>query len=225
MSLKSTEVENPSRIVRAILISSFRTSSCSQTSFPSIIRPILYMWMMISKMTFYLVAFNCSIFFSLQRLIVSKKIDNFFERSYEARFCSEGSMSIPSSSMYWYGYCWPKEYSRLRFCFCLWPDCNHTCACSWNFLFWWICRNFCVVLNRIDHIFDCSIGKSDLRMRIVLIHGPNSNFNSIFEVLKSGSDFQYKSNSHVSLNPSFLPVKLDHLEAKCIRDKPLREID
>ena len=65
MSLKSTEVENCSRLIRAILISSFGSSSCSQTSFPSIIRPIMYLWMMISKMKFYLVKFNWSIFFSL----------------------------------------------------------------------------------------------------------------------------------------------------------------
>ena len=69
-----------------------------------------------------------------------------------------------------------------------------------------------------------SIGNSDPRMRIVLIQGLNSNFNSIFEVLKTGRDFQYRPDSHVSLNPSFLLVKLDHLEAKCIRDNPLSEI-
>ena len=43
MSLKSTEVENYSQIIKAILISSFGSSSCSQTSFPSNIRPILYL--------------------------------------------------------------------------------------------------------------------------------------------------------------------------------------
>ena len=105
--------------------------------------------------------------------------------------------------MYWYGCCCPNEFSRLKFCFCLWPGCNHTCACLWNLLFLWICRNFCVVLNRIDHVFDRSIGNSDPRMRFVLIHGLNSNFNSIFEVLKTGRDFQHKSNPHISLNPSF----------------------
>ena len=40
-------------------------------------------------------------------------------------------------------------------------------------------------------------------MRTVLVHGLHSNFNSIFEVLKTGRDFQYRSNSHISLNPSF----------------------
>ena len=58
-------------------------------------------------------------------------------------------------------------------------------------------------MKRIDHVFDRSIGKSDPRMKIVLVHGLNSNFNSIFEVLKTGRHFQYKSNPHISLNPSF----------------------
>ena len=66
--------------------------------------------------------------------------------------------------------------------------------------------NFCVILNRIDHIFDRSIRNSDPGMRIVLIYGFYSNFNSIFEVLKTGRDFQYRPNSHVSLNPSLLVV-------------------
>ena len=52
MTLKSAEIENCSRIIRAILISSFRSSSCSQTSFPSIIRRIMYLWMMTSKIEF-----------------------------------------------------------------------------------------------------------------------------------------------------------------------------
>ena len=61
------------------------------------------------------------------------------------------------------------------------------------------------VLSSIDSIIkiDRSIGNSDPRLRIVLIHRPNSNFNSIFDVLKTGRDFQYRSNPHISLNPSF----------------------
>ena len=57
-----------------------------------------------------------------------------------------------------------------------------TLVLVWNLLFLWICRIYCIVFNRIDHIFDRSIGNSDPRMRIVLIHGLNSNFNSILPV-------------------------------------------
>ena len=35
------------------------------------------------------------------------------------------------------------------------------------------------------------------------IHGLDSNFNSVFELLKTGRDFQYKSNPHISLDPPF----------------------
>ena len=77
----------------------------------------------------------------------------------------------------------------------------HSCLCG-------ICSScgsagISVVVNRIDHIFDRSIAYSDPRMRIVLIHGLNSNFNSLLEVLKTGRDFQYKSNSHISSDPPF----------------------
>ena len=40
-------------------------------------------------------------------------------------------------------------------------------------------------------------------MRIVLVHGLNSNFNSVLQVLKNGRNFQYWSNSHISLDPPF----------------------
>ena len=47
-----------------------------------------------------------------------------------------------------------QRFSRLKFCFCLRPGCNHLDTRLWYLLFLWICRNFCVVFNRIDHIFD-----------------------------------------------------------------------
>ena len=73
----------------------------------------------------------------------------------------------------------------------------------------------------LDHIFDRSIGNSDPRMRTVFVHGLNSNFNSILEVLETGRDFQYRSNPHISLNPSFWLRSLNHLLVRCTRDKPL----
>ena len=51
--------------------------------------------------------------------------------------------------------------------------------------------------------FDRSVGNTDPRMRIVLVHGLNSNFNSVLEVLQTGRDFQYRSNPHISLDPPF----------------------
>ena len=65
---------------RDVFLASCRTSSCGQTSFPTIIRPMLYLWRMILKIEFNSVEFNCSIFFSLYRLILSKKIHHFLRK-------------------------------------------------------------------------------------------------------------------------------------------------
>ena len=54
-------------------------------------------------------------------------------------------------------------------------------------------------------------------MRIVFVHGLNSNFDSELEVLKACRDFQYRSNSRVSSD--LLVEKLGRLEEGCIRDK------
>ena len=59
------------------------------------------------------------------------------------------------------------------------------------------------ILNRMDHIFDRSIGNSDPIMRTVFVLGLDSNFTSILQVLKTGRHFQYRTNPHISLNPSF----------------------
>ena len=200
MSLKSTEVKNSSRIIRAILISSFGSSACSQTSYPSIIGPNLYLWMMISK-----IEFSCKIQL-LHRLpsvtFVSKKIDHFLRNVVRGKILFWWFNVNPSSFMYWYGCCCTNVCPRLWFCFWRWPLCKHLDAC--------LCTRsscgsagICVVLIWIGHIFNRSIRNSDPRMRIVFIHRQDSIFNSIFEVLKTGRDFQYKPNSHVSLNPSF----------------------
>ena len=136
-----------------------------------------------------------------------RRLITFFERLYESRSCFDAScfdasksiqilslnemVVVPANSLGW----------GFAFAF----DSNHTRACLWSLLFLWICRNFWIlILNRIDHIFDRSIGNSDPRMRTVFIHGLNSNFNSILEVLRTGRYFQYyKSNFQISLNPSF----------------------
>ena len=115
-------------------------------------------------------------------------------------------LMVQCQSIFFHVLVWLLLYQRrlsVVFVFAFDLAANHIRACLWNFLFLWICRNFCVVLNWVDHIFDRSIGNSNPGMRIVLIHRPNSNFNSIFKVLKTGRDFQYKSNPHISLNPSF----------------------
>ena len=127
----------------------------------------------------------------------------FFERSYEARFCFDGSMSIHLLSCIGICCCRPNEFSRLRVFFLPLTWLQPRLCLFVKFALLVDLQEFLCYLNRIDHVFDRSKGNSDPRMRIVLIHGLNSNFNSIFEVLKTGRDFQYRSNPHISLNPSF----------------------
>ena len=89
MSLKSSEINNCSWNVSAILISSFYSSSCCQTCFPTIVRPMLYLWKLIPKIILYSPELNCSVVFPLYCLRVSKKTDYFLRdlvRS-ESLFC------------------------------------------------------------------------------------------------------------------------------------------
>ena len=119
MSLKSTEVENCSRIIRATLISSFRSSSNSQTSFPSDHQ---------TNSVFVNDDFTDDIFLpnsiapSSSRcnvLTVPKKIDHFLREIVRGKILFRWLNVNPSSFMQWYGCCCPNEHSRLRFCFCL----------------------------------------------------------------------------------------------------------
>ena len=215
--LKSTEVKNCSQIIRAILISSFRTSSCCQASFPTIIRPMLYLWRMTSKIEFYSVEFNWSIFFSLYCLIVSRKTDHFLREIVRSKILFWWLNVNPSSfvASVWFAVV-PTSSLGLWFCFLplIWLQQTLTLVCGT----WSSCGSAGIsVLSWFEsiHMFDRSIGYSDPRLRIVLIHRPNSNFTSIFEVLKKlVVTFQYRSNPHISLNPILLVVKMDRLEER-----------
>ena len=75
-------------------------------------------------------------------------------------------------------------------------------ACWFWFLLVWTCKTLSVILGVIVHITNGPIRNSDPRLRIVFFHGLNSNFHTKFELLESRRDFQNRSNSRVSLNPS-----------------------
>ena len=72
MSLKSSEINNYSRNISAILISPFCSSSCSQACFPTIVRPIKYLWKLTLKIILNTPELNCSVFFSLYCLSVEE---------------------------------------------------------------------------------------------------------------------------------------------------------
>ena len=77
MSLKSSEINDYSRNISAVLISPFRSSSCCQACFPTIVRPIRNLWKLTLKMFFNSPELNRSVFFSLYLLRMSKKMDYF----------------------------------------------------------------------------------------------------------------------------------------------------
>ena len=126
----------------------------------------------------------------------------FFERLYDSRSCFDGSMSIHTLSLSGMVVV-PVDSFGWGFAFAFDLACNHSWACWYIFLFLWICKILRVVFDVIVHIPNCSVGNSDPRMRIVFVHGLNSNFDSEVEVRETCRDFQYGSNSRVSSDPPF----------------------
>ena len=164
---------------------------------------MLYLWELISKMKFNSAELNCSIVFPLYCLIVSKKTDYSLRDFVHFKRWIWWINVNPVSLVHRYVFGTSTGSLFCGFAFCLWSGRNNLHIEVWLLFFMWICKNVCIVVIWIDHIFDCSIRNSDPRLRIILTHRPDSNFNSIFEVFLTGRDFQYKSNSHISLNPSF----------------------
>ena len=75
--------------------SPFRSSSCCQAYFPTIVRPINSLWNLILKIILDSPELNYSVFFSLYYLRVSKKIDHFLrDLVRREREESPGSISI-----------------------------------------------------------------------------------------------------------------------------------
>ena len=91
MSLKSWEIINCSRIITAILIFPFCSSSCCLACLPTIVRPKRSFWNLTMKKINY-PEWNCSVFLSLYYLRVSRRI-TFFEMSYLETECFPGSIS------------------------------------------------------------------------------------------------------------------------------------
>ena len=159
---------------------------------------------------------RCNVWLCRRRLMT------FFERSYESRSCFDGSMSIhllsrngivvvKADSLVW-GFAFACDLAAT------------TLELVWYILlFLWICKIFRDDFNRIGHISDCSVGNSDPRMRIVLVHGLNSNFNPNWSAenwswLPIQVQFSYFLGSTLLVESSVVLVE------GCIRDKPLIEI-
>ena len=124
MSLKSSEINNCSWNISAVLISPFRSSSCRQARFPTIVRPIRSLWKLTLKIILNSPEFNCSVFFSLCCLRVSKKMDyflrNLVRRERRISWFNINPLSLIHRNDAW----WINRFAPLWFCFCLWSACK-----------------------------------------------------------------------------------------------------
>ena len=189
MSLKSTEVKNCSRFIRAILISPFWTSYCCQKQdfqrssdqcctceeWFRRWNSILQNWIAPSSS-------RCTV-----RL--SKKTDHFLRDIVRSESWFLWLTVNPFSFVHRYDSWRINKFPLLWFCICLWSGCNNLDTCLWRLILMWICRDFCIVVFWIDHVLVWSIRYSDPRLRIILTHRPDSNWNPMFAVLKTGCDF------------------------------------
>ena len=78
-------------------------------------------------------------------------------------------------------------FPRLGFRFCLWSGCNHFWTCWFCFLLVWTCKTSSVILDAIVHITNGSVRNSDPKLRIIIFHGFDSNFDSEFWIADNSS--------------------------------------
>ena len=125
MSLKSSEMNNYSWNVSAVLKSPFCPSSFCQASFPSIVRPIRNLCKLTLKMFLNSPEMNRSIIFSLYLLRMLKKMDdflwNFVHRERMIPWFNINPIPFIHRNDTW----WKTSRSpSLRFCLCLWSACK-----------------------------------------------------------------------------------------------------
>ena len=85
MTLQSSGIHNYSWTVNEILITPFCSSSCCQTYFPSIVRPMNKLWKLILKMFFTSLELNRSVF-SMHLLRMTTRCNTFFDTSYSEKY-------------------------------------------------------------------------------------------------------------------------------------------
>ena len=124
MSFQSSEFFICSWNISAILISPFRSSSCCQAWFPTIVRPLRNLWKLNLKMFFNSPELNRSVIFSLYFLRMSKKMDyflrNLVRRERRISWFNINPLSFIHRNDAW----WINKFSSSKFCFCLWSSCK-----------------------------------------------------------------------------------------------------
>ena len=205
VSLKSSEVKDSSWIISAVLISPFCSSSCCQTSFPSIIRPMRNLWKLTLKIFFNSPEMNRFIFFSLYLLRMTKKMDYFLRNFVCRERESDSLVQYQSTFLRSSEWCSMNSWQVLFFVVLLVPligmqnpssfSCN-ACSSSWS-----SGTSVSLLFESITNLFD---PWEILSQEWVLssLRDQNSYLDSMFIRQATGRDFQHGANFCVSLDPS-----------------------
>ena len=202
MSLKSSEINNFSWRISAVLISPFCSSCCCQAYLPTIIRPILRLWKLILKIVLNSPELNCSVIFSSYYLRMSKKMDYFlrnlvrrennFPVQYQSTFfrssewCSVNNQQVLSFVVLLLPLIWLQNPSHSVVTLILQVDLQDFLCC------------YCLNQSQIYLIHEKFWPRSGCCLRSETKFW----FQSVFTMQATGRNFQYGSNFCVSLDPS-----------------------
>ena len=224
MSLKSSEINNYSWNISAVRIFPFRSSSCCQACFPTIVRPIRNLWKLTLKIFFDSPEMNRSIFFSMHLLWMTKK------KRYFLRYLIIGGRIFP-----WF------NVNRL-------PSSNGDWS-WWRFqvLFFVVLLSPLIDMQNLLHSVLTHILRADLLEFLFHCHSNSSQTCLIHEKFWPKSEYcrcsktKFWSQLHIyrasnwlqlliraqfwcSLESILLVVMLRPLLEECIHDRPLHEI-
>ena len=227
MSLKSSEINNCSWIISAELIPPFCSSSCCQACFPKIVRPIRRsLWKLTLKTILNSPELNCSVFFSLYYLRVSKKMDyflrNLVRRERRISWFNINPLSfINRNDARWI----INKFSPLWFCFCLWSGLQNPSPSVVTLVLQADLQDFLVLLllfESITNLFDpwkfwpriecCLHSETKFWFQLRVYHTSNWSW------LPARVQFSCFPESILSV------VMIHHLLEECIHDKPLHKI-
>ena len=133
---------------------------------------------------------NCSIFFSMHLLWMTKKIHYFLryiiigERIFP--WFNISPSSLPNRNCSWWR---AGRFSSLWFCFGLWSTCTIFCIQFKRIFFELNLWNFCLIVVYIHHKPIWFMRNSDPGVSIVSVQRPNSNLNPILTMQVTGCNF------------------------------------
>ena len=148
MLLKSSEINDYSWIINALLESPFCSRSCCQTCFPSIVRPMNGLCEWILK-NFLICSRNEPLHLFLVVLSVSDEEDELLSSKLRTQRENVSLVQYRSNSFsQWNDSRWrASKFSSLWFCFCLWSTHKIFRIQLWRIFFELIFWHFCVIVQ------------------------------------------------------------------------------